>query len=136
MNLLIFTLFTSASAGHVLFRQEGDLYNAKQIIHLSINISFESVLNQCETFRIALRQISPLLPFTGSDRIMWLNAAYWLRSECDFDHIWPAESTRSKQQSTRKKRQVILAPLVVFNTAMGIANRVSIERLSHRLDRA
>ena len=139
MKYLIFiTILISASAyaDKILFREEGELYNAKIILHLSLNLTFNQILDHCTDFRRALIKIHPIISNNSFGEDLWYHAAYLIRSECNFDHIWPGESSRAREEANaRGKRQVLLVP-IIFNTVMGFMNRRSINRVASKLEKA
>jgi hypothetical protein len=123
----------AATVNNTYFQQRSEIFSAHEVIHMSLDFDYRPILAQCDEFRIALRNVSK-----GFDdaylSAVWFSAAAMVQTSCDFDHIWPGESTRTKPTITRERRQ-LMPGLAIFGTLFGLYNWNTIHQLSGRVDR-
>ena len=142
--LLLICTAVGASADKLLFREEGTIFNVQHTVHVALNMSFDAVLDMCDGFRLALRAVQDRDFQDDYRRTLWRHAAAVVRAECDFDHIWPGESLRSRTdlqhsdvQHHRDKRQVLamLGAISVFNTVYGFFTNRKLEHYEAKMKR-
>jgi hypothetical protein len=123
----------------VVFHEQEDVFVVKEVVHLTIKMDLRLILDVCDDFRKALRAVSPDWG-EGYVRDAWYGAVAVLQSTCDFDHIWPGESKRTKNPSNkvvvRDKRQAMMAVGVLgtlFGTLFGLYSWQKIQHLSTKI---
>jgi hypothetical protein len=134
MRLILRLLLAASAVGalnNIYFEQKHEVFNAHEVLHVTLGFDSQTLLNQCDEFRKALRLVGEGYN-TSYLTAVWFSAVAVVKSSCDFDHIYPGESRRTMEATPgqRDKRQ-ILGGLAIFGTLFGLYNWGTIHELSN-----
>jgi hypothetical protein len=132
LRLLLIASATGTIVNNIYFHQKQEIFNAHEVIHVTLDFNFQPILDHCDEFRKALRTVAP--GFDGGYlSAVWHSAADAVRATCDFDHVWPGESLRSRNNTPIREKRQLMGGLAVFGTLFGLYNWGTIHALSEEV---